>query len=86
QGKVSVEWTLREDGGEPHCALRWLEQGGPVVKAPTRSGFGSRLIGRGLAGNFGGEVDLSYPATGVMCTIDAPLRGLQAEDAPATSR
>lgn len=85
QGKVFVEWTLREDGGEQHCALRWSEQGGPVVMAPTRTGFGSRLIGRGLAGNFGGEVDLSYPATGVVCTIDAPLRGLQAEDAPATS-
>ncbi|TXN41734.1 PAS domain-containing protein [Methylobacterium sp. WL30] len=83
KGKVAVEWTLRENGGEPHCALRWSEQDGPVVTAPTRTGFGSRLIGRGLAGNFGGEVDLSYPATGVVCTIDAPLRGLQAEDTPA---
>ncbi|WP_267358576.1 MULTISPECIES: PAS domain-containing protein [unclassified Methylobacterium] len=84
-GKVSVAWSLREDGGEPHCALRWSEQGGPIVVPPTRTGFGSRLIGRGLAGNFGGEVDLSYPSTGVVCTIDAPLRGLQAEDTPATS-
>lgn len=50
---------------------------------PTRTGFGSRLIGRGLAGSFGGEVDLSYPVGGVICTIVAPLRGLQAEDDPA---
>jgi PAS domain S-box-containing protein len=81
-GTVSVAWALRETGGEPRCTLRWAEQGGPVVVPPTRTGFGSRLIGRGLAGSFGGEVDLSYPATGVVCTIDAPLRGLQAEDTP----
>ncbi|MCJ2061737.1 PAS domain-containing protein [Methylobacterium sp. J-088] len=81
-GKVSVVWSLRQNGGEPHCVLRWSEQGGPVVVPPTRTGFGSRLIGRGLAGNFGGEVDLSYPAAGVVCLIDAPLKGLQAEDAP----
>ena len=52
------------------------------LQQATRTGFGSRLIGRGLAGSFGGEVDLTYPITGVVCTIDAPLGGLQAEDAP----
>ncbi|MCJ2039711.1 PAS domain-containing protein [Methylobacterium sp. J-059] len=81
-GRVSITWQLRDVVGEPHCVLRWSEAGGPAVVPPTRTGFGSRLIGRGLAGNFGGEVDLSYPATGVVCTIDAPLRGLQAEDTP----
>ncbi|MCJ2109183.1 PAS domain-containing protein [Methylobacterium sp. E-041] len=81
-GKVSVAWKLGDHGGEPHCSLRWSETGGPAVAPPTRTGFGSRLIGRGLAGSFGGEVDLSYPVGGVVCTIQAPLRGLQAEDAP----
>ena len=84
-GQVSVTWQLRDVDGEPHCTLRWSEAGGPTVVPPTRTGFGSRLIGRGLAGNFGGEVDLSYPPGGVICTIDAPLAGLQAEDAPQTA-
>ena len=82
QGKVSVAWDVRAKDGEPHCALRWSEHGGPPVTTPTRTGFGTRLIGRGLAGSFGGEVDLSYPVGGVICTIDAPLSGLQAQDAP----
>lgn len=82
EGKVSVTWEVRDEGGELRCALRWSEEGGPIVVPPTRTGFGSRLIGRGLAGSFGGEVDLTYPITGVVCTIDAPLGGLQAEDAP----
>ena len=81
-GQVSVAWSLRDERGEPHCSLRWSEKGGPTVQAPTKTGFGTRLIGRGLAGSFGGEVDLTYPAAGVVCTIDAPLSGLQAEDAP----
>ena len=80
QGKVSVVWALRQEGSEPFCTLRWLEEGGPAVVPPTRTGFGSRLIGRGLAGSFEGEVELSYPVTGVVCTINAPLRGLQAEE------
>ncbi|WP_264048880.1 PAS domain-containing protein [Methylobacterium flocculans] len=84
-GQVSITWQLRDVDGELHCALRWSEAGGPAVVPPTRTGFGSRLIGRGLAGNFGGDVDLSYPAGGVVCTIDAPLAGLQAEDAPQTA-
>lgn len=82
EGRVSVAWELGDQGGEPHCRLRWSEAGGPAVAPPTRTGFGSRLIGRGLAGGFGGEVDLSYPVGGVVCTIDAPLRGLQSDDTP----
>lgn len=83
-GRVSVTWSVRDEAGEPHCALRWSEEGGPAVEPPTRTGFGTRLIGRGLAGSFGGAVELSYPSTGVVCTIDAPVSGLQAEDAPAS--
>ncbi|MHC2109213.1 sensor histidine kinase [Methylobacterium sp. CM6246] len=86
QGKVSVDWDVRTKDGEPYCALRWSEHGGPPVAKPTRTGFGTRLIGRGLAGSFGGEVDLSYPVDGVVCMIDAPLSGLQAEDAPPLRR
>ena len=82
EGKVSVAWDLRENDGEPRCTLRWSERGGPVVEPPKRTGFGSRLIGRGLAGSFGGDVELSYPASGVVCSVDAPLAGLQAEDTP----
>jgi len=82
EGKVSVAWDLRENDEEPRCTLRWSERGGPIVVAPTRTGFGYRLIGRGLAGSFGGDVELTYPHTGVVCTVDAPLVGLQAVDTP----
>ena len=44
---------------------------------PTRKGFGSRLIERGLAGSLGGNVRIAYEPAGVVLTIDAPLAALQ---------
>lgn len=82
-GQVSITWDLLPDGADPKVRLRWAESGGPLVAVPTRYGFGSRLIGRGLSGNFGGEVTLDYHPTGVVCTVTAPMSGLHAEDAPA---
>lgn len=40
---------------KPDLVLVWQESGGPIVKPPTRQGFGSRMIERGLAMEFGGE-------------------------------
>jgi two-component sensor histidine kinase len=74
-GYVDLVWTVTED--TPAClALRWSEHDGPAVTEPARKGFGSRLITRGLAGDIGGDVTLTYEPTGVVCTITAPLSGL----------
>ena len=40
---------------KPDFVLVWQESGGPIVKPPTRQGFGSRMIERGLAMELGGE-------------------------------
>ncbi|MEP7130166.1 MAG: hypothetical protein ABI770_03465 [Sphingomicrobium sp.] len=53
--------------------LRWEESAGPPVVRPTRKGFGSWVIERGLAHEMGGTVELTYPSEGVVCTIDIPL-------------
>jgi two-component sensor histidine kinase len=76
-GYVDLVWTVTQD--TPAClALRWSEYGGPRVAEPKRKGFGSRLITRGLAGDLGGNVTLSYEPTGVVCTITAQLDSLAA--------
>ena len=49
-GRVRVEWALESDD----FLFRWNETGGPSVKKPERSGFGSSLIkmlGMSLQGN-----------------------------------
>ncbi len=79
EGRVSIEWTLEKDGDEPRVHLRWTESGGPPVTAPTRRGFGSRLIDRALAGTLGGKVSTAYLPAGFVCEVVATLAGLQAD-------
>jgi PAS domain S-box-containing protein len=71
-GRISVHWDIAERD-ERHLQIVWTEMGGPEVTAPTRKGFGSRLIERGLAGQLGGEAVIDYRGTGVVCRIIAPL-------------
>ena len=62
----------------PTFAFLWRERGGPPVVAPTRQGFGSRVIKDFMANDFGGTVRLSYPADGVQCELTSPLANLPA--------
>jgi PAS domain S-box-containing protein len=71
-GRISVRWAIAEPDA-PHLQIVWTETGGPKVAAPSRKGFGSRLIERGLAGQLGGEAMIDYRETGVICKIMAPL-------------
>jgi two-component sensor histidine kinase len=70
KGRVKLLWSVQK-GRRLH--IRWSEHGGPPVEPPTRRGFGSRLIERGLASDLGGEISIDFLSKGVVCTIDAPL-------------
>ncbi|ACA17002.1 signal transduction histidine kinase [Methylobacterium sp. 4-46] len=78
-GTVAVTWRIAEEDGEPRRAprlslhLRWEERGGPPVLPPTRQGFGSRMIERGVGSELGGTVRLAYPPEGVVCDLHLPL-------------
>ncbi|NJO36492.1 MAG: PAS domain-containing protein [Rhizobiales bacterium] len=69
-GHVHITWTMLEDGNG--FRLIWCEQGGPVVAAPSRRGFGSKLLERGLKQDLNGEVTIEFRPSGVVCTIEAP--------------
>lgn len=70
-GSASLAWTVEQTDGAPQLVLIWTETGGLPVTAPTRQGFGSRLISMGLLGTGGGSVD--YKAEGLCARITAPL-------------
>ena len=53
--------------------LTWRETGGPLVRPPTRRGFGTRLIEQGLARELSGSVKLDYQPNGIVCTINFAL-------------
>jgi PAS domain S-box-containing protein len=69
EGRVELDWQT----GEAGFRLVWRERGGPPVATPTRMGFGSRLIQRGLTAELKGQVDMDYAPEGLVCTITAPL-------------
>ncbi|MGO4524917.1 PAS domain S-box protein [Microvirga sp. 2MCAF35] len=71
-GCVVITWTLAP-GEASRLILRWEEKGGPPVSIPTRRGFGTRLIERSLSTDVGGDVQLIYAPTGVVCVMDIPL-------------
>ncbi|WP_322098881.1 HWE histidine kinase domain-containing protein [Microvirga roseola] len=73
RGKVSLHWQVEQGDGEQKLHMVWSEQGGPKVTPPSRKGFGTRLIERGLAAELGGSVQISYPESGVVCIIDTPF-------------
>ncbi len=77
QGTVAIDWDTGPAMGRDIFTLRWSEHGGPPVAAPGRTGFGSRLIERGFAGELNGRVHLAYEPTGLVCTMTAPLESVQ---------
>jgi PAS domain S-box-containing protein len=76
-GRVDLAWTITGD----RFHLAWRESGGPLVARPARSGFGSRMIERGLAAELEGTAHIDYRPDGVVCTIDSPLDAIR-EEAP----
>jgi PAS domain S-box-containing protein len=73
-GEISLTWSVESLSALPYLHMRWEERGGPPVERPNRRGFGSRLIERSLAHELDGEVKIEFAPTGVICTVDAPLR------------
>ena len=68
-GKVLVDWDIHEDASGSAFTFRWHESGGPPVTAPSRKGFGTFLIKRLLAAEFGGDVSLDYAPDGFRCVL-----------------
>jgi PAS domain S-box-containing protein len=75
-GSIRITWATEHD----RLRLTWKEQGGPPVAQPSRRGFGSRLIQRGLAADLGGSASLVFEADGLRCDIEASLAAIQARE------
>jgi two-component sensor histidine kinase len=72
-GVIAIDWHLARDTGVEKLHLTWVESGGPRVHAPTRKGFGSRLIERGARDQLGGSATADFLPAGVVYTIECAL-------------
>jgi two-component sensor histidine kinase len=71
-GSVLISWMTEPSSEGNRLLLRWQEKNGPPVTPPSRKGFGSRVLERGLPHELEGTVHLDYRADGLICTINFP--------------
>jgi two-component sensor histidine kinase len=63
-GRIDIAWA--EASGL--LTLEWIESGGPEPTAPTREGFGTKLLRSGVL-QFQGVVDCRLERTGMQCKL-----------------
>ncbi|MFC6790971.1 sensor histidine kinase [Methylobacterium komagatae] len=76
-GAVTVTASLVGTEDAPRLRIAWTERGGPPVMPPSRKGFGSRLIERGLTAQVNANLSLDYRPEGVVCVVEAALADFQ---------
>lgn len=64
EGRVAVIWTTQTS----EVRLEWREFNGPPVVAPTRTGFGSRLLRTAFPAEYGSAA-VEFATDGVRCAI-----------------
>lgn len=72
-GRVSVEWALRDAADGRYLFFCWGEHDGPPVTAPTRTGFGSKMIERVFRRHVRGHPTIQYRPEGVRFEIEVAI-------------
>lgn len=74
QGTLLVQWSMRDDpNGRAALELEWCERGGPAVTAPTRRGFGGRLLQRCIETDLRGALETKFETEGMRCHMTIPI-------------
>lgn len=78
-GSIEITWQVDASGAESIFSIRWIEQGGPAVVAPTHRGFGTTVITRMIEMGLDGETDLDYSPSGLRWKLSCPLKNVLEE-------
>ncbi|WP_448176515.1 HWE histidine kinase domain-containing protein [Pseudomonas putida] len=81
-GKLSVSWAIDATHA---CAISWRESGGPTVRPPSRSGFGTVLIDRSIPFDLGGTSTVEYHPEGLQGFFRIPAKHLSVAEAAETA-
>jgi len=81
EGKIAIEWA--NEAGENGLIIRfiWTESGGPPVKPPTETGFGTTVTKAHAAASFSGSVEIDFRPAGLVWTLTAPRAIMERERA-----
>lgn len=72
RGRVTVTSIFVGEGNKSQLIIQWLESDGPLVKPPTRQGFGTAFIKQVIERTFQAEVILEFPPQGLICRMTLP--------------
>ena len=72
KGSILIEWKIENTPEGAQLILHWQENDGPPVTPPSRKGFGSGVIERGLAHELQGSAHIDYRRDGLFCTMNIP--------------
>jgi two-component sensor histidine kinase len=72
EGRVDLSWRVHDVASGSLLRMEWRESGGPPVVDPAgKTGFGTRMIGRALAGF--GTTAVEFAPAGLICRIELIL-------------
>ena len=72
-GSVAIEATEIGDA----LSIEWREAGGPpVLQAPARHGFGTRLVDLSIEQQLDGKIERAWNSSGLIVAITIPIRNL----------
>lgn len=74
-GTVGVNWSVEKGPDADNFVLEWAERGGPPVKPPSRTGYGTRFIGS-AAHSLDGEACLEFTPAGLQVRVRVPARSV----------
>jgi PAS domain S-box-containing protein len=80
-GRIGITWQINPT--DDRFLMRWIETGGPPVKAPRHRGFGSTVVERMIRTSFGAQVILDFQATGLIWQFTCP--GAKLRESMATA-
>lgn len=68
-GRVRIVWAVEGN----RLSLHWTEHDGPPVTAPSRKGFGSRMLRQAFASVPDGRVEIDFDPAGLQCRMGCSL-------------
>ncbi|HUO92303.1 MAG TPA: chemotaxis protein CheB [Rhizomicrobium sp.] len=73
-GKLAVDWEVREDGVEKRLTIQWREtSASKKAGAAHHEGFGTRLIKNAVVHDLGGRVEHQLASDGLQCNISVAI-------------
>jgi PAS domain S-box-containing protein len=82
QGRVRIVWQLTGEPEQERFAMSWLEEGGPLVCPPSRTGFGTTVMVGMLEATLNGSACLDFRRNGLRWRVECARQSVVETNSP----